>query len=89
MMVSLGTRVDQERQKDFGEVERERVLLSTYVATGAAYKGLDSSSLSDDEIRYLDERLRIISGLYGLIRPLDLIKPYRLDSKIFKDTVDR
>ena len=88
MMVSLSTEVDPRALEGLW-FEVKRVLLSTSVATGAAYKGLDSSSLSDDEIRYLDERLRIISGLYGLIRPLDCIKPYRLDSKIFKDTVDR
>ena len=46
---------------------------------GAAYKGLNAPSLSDKAITYLDQRLRIISGLYGMVRPLDMIKPYRLD----------
>ena len=47
--------------------------------TGAAYQGLDFTSLSTEEREYGQERLRILSGLYGLLRPLDLIQPYRLE----------
>ena len=37
------------------------------------------SSLADDKINSLQDRLRILSGLYGLLKPLDLIQPYRLE----------
>ena len=46
---------------------------------GDTYIGLDSGSLSDEEFDYAQDHLRILSGLYGLLRPLDLIQPYRLE----------
>jgi cytoplasmic iron level regulating protein YaaA (DUF328/UPF0246 family) len=45
---------------------------------GPAFKGLDAASLSSDASAYLQENLRIISAVYGLARPYDLIQPYRL-----------
>lgn len=49
---------------------------------GESYKSLDASTLTHLEERFLQEHLLIIDALYGLIRPLDLIKPYRLDFTI-------
>ncbi|MEI7523281.1 MAG: peroxide stress protein YaaA [Mariniphaga sp.] len=46
---------------------------------GDVYTGLDADSLTDKEITLAQEKLRILSGLYGVIRPLDLIRPYRLE----------
>lgn len=46
---------------------------------GDTYTGLDSGSLSDEDFNYAQDHLRILSGLYGLLRPLDLIQPYRLE----------
>ncbi len=46
---------------------------------GDVYTGLDAYSLSDLEIGYTQNALRILSGLYGLLRPLDMILPYRLE----------
>lgn len=46
---------------------------------GEAFKGLDSEKLSDNDVMYAQETLRILSGLYGSIRPLDIIKEYRLE----------
>jgi len=46
---------------------------------GDTYAGLEARSLSDDALRWADARLRILSGLYGLLRPLDAIQPYRLE----------
>lgn len=50
-----------------------------YLFAGDAYKGLNASELSAKEIGYLNEHLGILSGLYGLLRPLDSILPYRLE----------
>lgn len=47
--------------------------------TGDVYEGLDASSLKKRDIQYAQKHLRILSGLYGLLRPLDLIQPYRLE----------
>jgi len=46
---------------------------------GDVYKGLDAESLSKRDLRYAQDHLRILSGLYGVLRPLDLIQPYRLE----------
>lgn len=50
-----------------------------YSFTGEAYRGLDAASLSAADAAYAQQTLRILSGLYGVIRPLDLIQPYRLE----------
>ena len=50
-----------------------------YAFTGAVFKGIDVVSLSEEKIPELQEKLRILSGLYGLLKPLDLIQPYRLE----------
>ncbi|MCG8802731.1 peroxide stress protein YaaA [Tenacibaculum finnmarkense] len=50
-----------------------------YSFTGAVFKGIDVNSLSEEKIPTLQNNLRILSGLYGLLKPLDLIQPYRLE----------
>ncbi|HEX8606930.1 MAG TPA: peroxide stress protein YaaA [Pseudoduganella sp.] len=46
---------------------------------GDVYDGLDARSLSPQQLDYTQGRMRILSGLYGLLRPLDLIHPHRLE----------
>jgi cytoplasmic iron level regulating protein YaaA (DUF328/UPF0246 family) len=46
---------------------------------GDVYEGLDAPSLNARQLDYLQAHLRILSGLYGLLRPLDLMQPYRLE----------
>jgi len=46
---------------------------------GDVYDGLDADSMSGKDIDYAQDHLRILSGLYGFLRPLDLIQPYRLE----------
>jgi cytoplasmic iron level regulating protein YaaA (DUF328/UPF0246 family) len=50
-----------------------------YAFNGDVYQGLDAASLSVDELRYAQQHLRILSGLYGVLRPLDLMQAYRLE----------
>jgi len=52
---------------------------AAFIYNGIAYQGLDFESLSEEAINYGQEHLVILSGLYGALRPLDLIKPYRLE----------
>src|SRR5690606_25702061 len=52
---------------------------AVYAFNGDVYTGLDAYSLDQDKINELQERLRILSGLYGILKPLDLIQPYRLE----------
>ena len=46
---------------------------------GDVYTGLDAETFSEDDFRYAQDHLRILSGLYGLLKPLDLMQPYRLE----------
>ncbi|MBF1229349.1 MAG: peroxide stress protein YaaA, partial [Haemophilus parainfluenzae] len=46
---------------------------------GDVYTGLDADSLSDEDIQFAQRHLRMLSGLYGLLKPLDLMQPYRLE----------
>lgn len=48
---------------------------------GDVYSGLELSSFDEDDYAYAQDHLRILSGLYGCLRPLDLIQPYRLEMK--------
>lgn len=49
---------------------------------GDVYQGMNAADFSDEEFSYAQEHLRILSGLYGVIRPLDLIQAYRLEMGI-------
>lgn len=46
---------------------------------GDVYEGLAAASLSDEDLAWAQDHLRILSGLYGLLRPLDLMQAYRLE----------
>ena len=52
---------------------------SIYAFSGDVYRGLDSYTVEEDKIDFMQNSVRIISGLYGLLKPLDLIQPYRLE----------
>jgi len=60
----------------FSPVNSRQALLAF---KGDVYTGLDTSTLSEVDFDYSQNHLRILSGLYGLLRPLDLIQPYRLE----------
>ncbi|MGM0547186.1 MAG: peroxide stress protein YaaA [Bacteroidota bacterium] len=50
-----------------------------YAFDGSAYKELDAYNIDQEHINFLQDSLRILSGMYGLLRPLDLMQPYRLE----------
>ena len=52
---------------------------SIYAFSGDVYRGLDAYSIDHEKIDFMQSTVRIISGLYGLVKPLDLIQPYRLE----------
>ncbi len=52
---------------------------AVYAFAGDVYIGLDANTIPVEKIAILQERLRILSGLYGILKPLDLIQPYRLE----------
>ncbi len=57
----------------------DKVKPAALAFAGDTYTGLDAGSLDGDELTYAQDHLRILSGLYGLLRPMDLIQPYRLE----------
>lgn len=61
---------------------------AVFVFDGEVYRGLDASTLSPEETDYMQQHLRLFSGLYGVLKPLDLMQPYRLDvsSKLHNHT---
>jgi hypothetical protein len=69
-------RLNAERFRDFGTMEKKPAALAF---AGDTYQGLEAGSLDADELAYAQEHLRILSGLYGVLRPLDAIEPYRLE----------
>lgn len=46
---------------------------------GDVYEGMDASTLSEKDLLWAQEHIAILSGLYGVLRPLDLMRPYRLE----------
>jgi cytoplasmic iron level regulating protein YaaA (DUF328/UPF0246 family) len=52
---------------------------AVYAFNGDVYQGLDAYSISEKKIDTLQDTLRILSGLYGVLKPLDLMQPYRLE----------
>lgn len=65
-----------EWQPDF-TLENARQAILAF--KGDVYTGLDAQTLSADDFNYAQQHLRILSGLYGVLRPLDLMQPYRLE----------
>ena len=50
-----------------------------FMFNGDVYRGIQANTFSDEEINFTQQSLRILSGLYGLLKPLDAIMPYRLE----------
>ena len=59
--------------------ENEVVKTCIEVFNGEVYKGLDPFSWNETELIRANEQIRILSGLYGILKPLDLVYPYRLE----------
>ena len=57
----------------------ENAKQAVYAFTGEVFRGIDVNTIDATNIPLLQDRLRILSGLYGLLKPLDLIQPYRLE----------
>lgn len=63
-------------QKEHNE---QNARAAIYAFKGEVYSGLDAYSLSLDDIQFAQSHLAMLSGLYGLLKPLDLMQPYRLE----------
>lgn len=52
---------------------------AAFAFNGEAFRGFDAKSISDDGLKFSQSTIRILSGLYGVLAPLDAIQPYRLE----------
>ena len=72
--------LNRDRFKAFQDVPTADVTRPAALAfAGDTYQGLEASTLDTDEMEWAQDHLRILSGLYGVLRPLDLIQAYRLE----------
>ena len=68
--------LNAERFAQFGTQETKA---AAFAFAGDTYQGLEAASLEAHELAWAQDHLRILSGLYGVLRPLDEIEPYRLE----------
>lgn len=68
--------LNAERFRTFRKAE-ERPAIRAFA--GDVYRGFDAASADEDTIAFAQDHLRILSGLYGVLRPLDAIRPHRLE----------
>ncbi|MDA8817847.1 peroxide stress protein YaaA [Planktomarina sp.] len=73
-------RLNYERFVAFSDKPADEALRPAALAfAGDTYQGLEAASFSEDDMRWAQDHLRILSGLYGVLRPLDQIQAYRLE----------
>jgi len=75
-LASLNVARYQSWIKDHNESNARQALLAF---KGDVYTGLDAESFDETDYQFAQNHLRILSGLYGLLKPLDLMQPYRLE----------
>ncbi|MFT4681092.1 MAG: cytoplasmic iron level regulating protein YaaA (DUF328/UPF0246 family) [Granulosicoccus sp.] len=74
------TKLNVERYSVWSEdMNSESARQAIFTFDGEVYRGIDVPNLSEKDLVYAQEYLSILSGLHGVLRPLDLIKPYRLE----------
>ncbi len=72
--------LNYERNQDFNlPFTDENARPAIYAFSGDVYRGLDAYTIDTKKIDRLQNTVRILSGLYGILKPLDLIQPYRLE----------
>ncbi|MFC7705859.1 peroxide stress protein YaaA [Plastorhodobacter daqingensis] len=73
-------RLNRDRFADFADApDPQQTRPAALAFAGDTYAGLEARTLDPDALRWAQDHLRILSGLYGLLRPLDRIQPYRLE----------
>ena len=75
-LASLNVARYQSWVKEHNEANAKQALLAF---KGDVYTGLDAESFDDEDYQFAQNHLRILSGLYGLLKPMDLMQPYRLE----------
>ena len=72
--------LNYQRYKEFNTpFTKSNARPAVYAFNGDVYQGLDAYTLPESKLDALQDTLRILSGMYGVLRPLDLMQPYRLE----------
>jgi cytoplasmic iron level regulating protein YaaA (DUF328/UPF0246 family) len=69
-------KLNAERFRDFADAPERPAM---FAFAGDVYTGLEAKTLDEPAILFAQDHLRMLSGLYGLLRPLDAMRPYRLE----------
>ena len=78
-LMDISTNLAELNKKRFNEFGNQQKKAAAFAFAGDTYKGLSVENLEKNDLEFAQKHLRIISGLYGLLRPLDEIEPYRLE----------
>jgi hypothetical protein len=78
-LMGLSANLAQLNAKRFAAFGSQETKAAALAFAGDTYQGLEAGSLDADEMAWAQQHLRILSGLYGVLRPLDAIEPYRLE----------
>jgi cytoplasmic iron level regulating protein YaaA (DUF328/UPF0246 family) len=82
-LMKIGSNLANLNLQRFQEIQLPFTKSTAYPAilcfNGDVYEGLDASSLTNEQLQSSQDKIGILSGLYGLLKPLDLIMPYRLE----------
>lgn len=82
-LMSISSNLAQENIKRYKSFRKDHTEQNSLIAVdtfdGDVYQGLQASEWTKEQTEYAQEHLRILSGLYGILRPLDLMHPYRLE----------
>lgn len=72
--------LNYQRYKDFSiPFTKKNARPAVYAFAGDVYNGLDAYTIPENKLDRLQDTLRILSGMYGVLKPLDLMQPYRLE----------
>ena len=71
--------LNQQRWQDFSQNKQNKAKQAIFAFRGDVYKQLDLANYQQPEFAYLQKNVLILSGLYGILKPCDLILPYRLE----------
>ncbi|SFS71767.1 peroxide stress protein YaaA [Brevundimonas viscosa] len=81
-LMSLSTdlaKLNQERFRALDAAALDKGVQAAFAFAGDVYQGLEARSMDAETLGWAQDHIRILSGLYGLLRPLDRIQPYRLE----------
>lgn len=72
-------RLNYERYQQWKNLSDQQLKEAVFAFKGDVYQGLDANTLMNEELQFAQKHLRILSGIYGLLKPLDKIAPHRLE----------